>query len=87
MEAEKISSFAYLPFLGILGLLSFTSAYFLQNALHPTGATVAMSTPVGGAIVFVPVLTSLDISATAAVAFGVTTQVPHFRLVSEAYEC
>lgn len=38
------------------------------------GCTLASSTPVGGAILFIPVLTSLDVPASEAVAFGVATQ-------------
>ena len=38
------------------------------------GATIAVSTPVGGAILFIPVLMSMGISPKQAVAFGVATQ-------------
>lgn len=38
------------------------------------GATIAVSTPVGGAILFIPVLTTMGIAPQRAVAFGVATQ-------------
>ena len=48
--------------------------YIYLPFLGILGATIAMSTPVGGAIVFVPVLTTLNVEPAKAVAFGVATQ-------------